>query len=259
VVLRYQVVYRTEREFAALDPAARRVALPLETFARQLDALAFANLAVIDPGKLAADTPPRPGIVLTFDGGHASLYSYVLPLLIQRGLTAAFFFVRDRISVTGGFDWSHLRDLVAQRMTIGAAGCTGQPFSRLHPAQAAQEFRAAREALEDATGRAVVQFAFPRGRYWRHQVGIGLEAGYQVFHGTRIGAHRPDQIRRGRVLDRITIDVDTDPDAFAAFAVAEPLQLLRGRVTAVQRRVVRLARRALQPLLPAPLKSRAAR
>jgi peptidoglycan/xylan/chitin deacetylase (PgdA/CDA1 family) len=194
VVLRYQVVYRTERELAALEPRLRRVAVPLETFARQLDALASANLAVIDPGKLAGDVPPRPGIVLTFDGGHASLYAYALPLLIQRGLTAAFFVSRDRIGATGNFQWSHLRDLVGQRMTLGSAGCSGEPFDRLTAAQAALEFRASREAIEDGSGKGLVQFAFPRGRYQRRQIAIGTDAGYRVFYSSRVGAQRPVEI-----------------------------------------------------------------
>jgi peptidoglycan/xylan/chitin deacetylase (PgdA/CDA1 family) len=250
VVLRYQVVYRTERELAALEPRLRRVAVPLEAFARQLDALASANLAVIDPGKLAGDVPPRPGIVLTFDGGHASLYAYALPLLIQRGLTAAFFVSRDRIGATGNFQWSHLRDLVGQRMTLGSAGCSGEPFDRLSPAQAALEFRASREAIEDGSGKGLVQFAFPRGRYQRRQIAIGTEAGYRVFYSNRVGAQRPVEIRPGRVLNRITIDIDTSPEAFAAFAVAEPLQLLRARFAAGQRRIVRLATRSIQSITP---------
>jgi peptidoglycan/xylan/chitin deacetylase (PgdA/CDA1 family) len=252
VVLRYQVVYRTERELAALDPRLRRVAVPLEAFARQLDALAAADLAVIDPGKLVGEPAPRPGVVLTFDGGHASQYAYALPLLIQRGLTAAFFVSRDRVGTGVHCDWSQLRDMTAQKMTIASAGCSGEPFDRLSPTEAAYEFRASRRVIEDATGKPVVQFAFPRGRFRRNQLALGAEAGYRMFHGTAVGAHRPAEIRQGGVLGRITIDVDTDPDAFVAFALAAPLQLLRGRLAAGRRRLVRIGARSLRAVAPWP-------
>jgi len=252
VILRYRALYRTPREFDALDAADRRCAIPLETFARQLDALAGAGVAVIDPGKLLAEAPPRPGVVLTFDGAQASHYQYALPLLIQRGLTAAFFASVDRVGAGSACNWAQLRDMAEHRMTIGSSGLSGTPFDALSPAAAAAEFEASRERLEEAVDRPVRHFAFPRGRYRRGQLTLGAAAGYRVFHGARIGAHRPASLVPGSVLNRVPVLPGLDTDEFIGYALAAPLHLLRGRLAAEGRRVARAASRAAAALL-APL------
>ena len=145
----------------------------------------------------------------------------------------------------------------SERLTVlifcsGDGTFSGTPFDALSPAAAAAEFEASRERLEEAVDRPVRHFAFPRGRYRRGQLTLGAAAGYRVFHGARIGAHRPASLVPGSVLNRVPVLPGLDTDEFIGYALAAPLHLLRGRLAAEGRRVARAASRAAAALL-APL------
>jgi peptidoglycan/xylan/chitin deacetylase (PgdA/CDA1 family) len=231
VVLMYHALYADDRELAAIDAADRPYAVSVAAFERQLDAVARAGIAVIDPVRLPARAPVHGGVVLTFDDGHESNHRHACRMLLARGLRAAFFVTSDFIDGRAGFcRWPQLREMAENGMTIGSHGRSHAFFDDLDNAQAGSELRDSRRRIEDAIGRPVAQLSFPGGRFLRRQLSLAADAGYTLYHTSRFGSHRPDELRAHAVLSRVAIRRSTDERQFVAYATAAPWTMRRAAV-----------------------------
>ena len=79
----------------------------------------------------------RPGARISFDDGNASDVETALPALVERGLTAAFFPVAERIGTPGNVDRDGLRALVAAGMTVVTHGAGHRAWPTLPDADPA--------------------------------------------------------------------------------------------------------------------------
>ena len=171
VVLMYHGLYDGERERADIDPADRPYAVSIQDFRAQLDAVARAGLAVIDPRDLTRSVPAQGGVVLTFDDGHASNHHHALPELQARGIAAVFFATSDFIARRRGFcAWPQLREMANAGMTIGSHGRTHRFFDDMSETEARAEYTDSKAAIEQHIGSSVNQISFPGGRFKSRQV-----------------------------------------------------------------------------------------
>lgn len=138
-------------------------------------ALLEAHCDVLAASALADERPTptdRPAVVISFDDGYAETLGAVLPLLSERGLTAAFFVVTSevgRVLRHTSLDvsqrrasWAELREASAAGHVIASHGHRHEPMTRVTPDIRA-ELRHSRRLLAAQIERRYDVFAFPYG------------------------------------------------------------------------------------------------
>jgi peptidoglycan/xylan/chitin deacetylase (PgdA/CDA1 family) len=154
----------------ALAPGEARVWISTEQFLDTLNVL-------ID----------RSDVRICFDDGNASDVRHALPALQERGLTAAFFVVADRLGQRAYLGPAELRELAAAGMTIGSHGMSHRPWRRLLAAELETELHTARTRLEDVTGTRITQAACPYGAYDRRTLRSLRRFGYECVFTSDTG------------------------------------------------------------------------
>ena len=132
----------------------------------------------IDPelfGELLDTALELPEVKLTFDDGNASDLSVALPMLLERGLTAAFFVIAGRLGQPGSLAADDVRALAEAGMTIGTHGMRHRPWRSLDEEGYREELDEATELLEAAAGAQHRQGGVPVRRV-RPQGPAGVEA-----------------------------------------------------------------------------------
>jgi peptidoglycan/xylan/chitin deacetylase (PgdA/CDA1 family) len=122
----------------------------------------------------------RTGVRVSFDDGNASDVAIALPALVERGLTADFFPVAERIGTPGNVDQDGLRELAAAGMTVGSHGAVHQPWTTASDAELVRELETARAVIAEASGHEVDTAACPFGAYDRRVLRRLRKAGYRV-------------------------------------------------------------------------------
>ena len=130
---------------------------------------------VLPAGALMDERPTptaRPPVVITFDDGYAETLDTVLPLLSERGLTAAFFVVTSEIgqelkhttldTLMRRASWPELRAAAAAGHVIGSHGHYHEPMWEITQSTRA-ELRHSQELLTAELERSHDIFAFPYG------------------------------------------------------------------------------------------------
>lgn len=122
----------------------------------------------------------HPQVRLSFDDGNASDVTIALPALVERGLTADFFPIADRIGTAGSVDEAGLRALVDAGMRVGTHGAAHRPWTSALATDGDAELRTARDRIASATGRRVEAAACPFGAYDRSVLKALRAAGYRT-------------------------------------------------------------------------------
>jgi peptidoglycan/xylan/chitin deacetylase (PgdA/CDA1 family) len=125
--------------------------------------------ALVDERPAPAD---RPGVVISFDDGYAETLGAVLPLLSERGLSAAFFVVTSEVGEELDHttldvslrraSWAQLRAASAAGHVIASHGHRHEPMWEL-TSSVRDELRHSRELLSAQLARTWDLFAFPYG------------------------------------------------------------------------------------------------
>lgn len=151
----------------------------------------------------------RTDVRISFDDGNASDVEIALPALVERGLTAAFFPVAERIGTPGNVDRDGLRALVAAGMTVGTHGAAHRAWPTLAAAELAEELERAREVIGEAAGCVVDEAACPFGAYDRRVLARLKALGYRrVYTSDRRPAHE-ERWLQARFSVRATDTVQT--------------------------------------------------
>lgn len=184
------LVYHVVRpSYPSDSPAVRSLALTPEVFDAQMDYLRVSGYRVIRFSDLEAHfmsgvpLPAHP-IILSFDDGWQSQFTYALPILEKYRYPATFFVFTNAIGRKGFFTWDELRSMVAAGMTVGG-------HSRSHPyltsisseAELWSEIFESKQQLETELGVSVNEFAYPFGRYNATIVSLVQKAGYRSARG----------------------------------------------------------------------------
>ncbi len=109
----------------------------------------------------------RPDVRITFDDGNRSDVDTALPLLEERGMTATFFVLADRIDRPDQLATADLQRMVDAGMTIGSHGRAHVPWTECDDRQLTAEIAESARDLTAAIARPVDHFACPFGAYDR--------------------------------------------------------------------------------------------
>jgi peptidoglycan/xylan/chitin deacetylase (PgdA/CDA1 family) len=149
---------------------------------------------------------------ISFDDGNASDAAIALPALKERGLTADFFPIADRLGTAANLDDGAVRALAEAGMTVGTHGAAHRPWTKVPPADQAGELQDARARIAEAAGRPVETAACPFGAYDRKVLQALRAAGYTTVFTSDA---RPAQ--SGKWLQpRYSVEADDTPESVRA-------------------------------------------
>jgi peptidoglycan/xylan/chitin deacetylase (PgdA/CDA1 family) len=143
------------------------------------------HATVISSGEIKAATSGhraqrrKCAAALTFDDGFLDHYTTVFPLLRQYGMTGTFFIPTALVGRPGGATRAMIREMSDHGMTIGSHSVSHCKFSQCSRENARRELRESRAYLEDLTGRACEEIAYPYGHYNEVTQEETIQAGYQ--------------------------------------------------------------------------------
>lgn len=168
--------------------------------------------------------PPHP-VVLTFDDGYKDFATTAAPLLASQGMTATAFVVGDFIGSPGYMSAAQVRQVRGLGMTIGAHTMDHVDLPRMPPALARAQIEGSRLVLQELTGAAIDDFAYPFGRHSPAVDRLVAEAGFRDAVTTAGG--RLQYLSERFDLRRVSV---TGGDTLASFAAKVGLPLHPARV-----------------------------
>ena len=142
------------------------------------------------------------GVVLTFDDGKISDFTYALPRLADRSMTATFFVNTANVGRTGYCGWPDLRAMDEAGMAVQSHSHEHVDHSRLERTELLHQFRTSRLMLEDKLGREAPYLSVPFGLVNRTIIETAMEAGFDAVCTSRSLPARPG----ARVVNRAVVD-----------------------------------------------------
>lgn len=102
---------------------------------------------------------------ITFDDGNRSDMDIAMPILLERGLSARFFVLADRITDPRYLSATDLQTMSNAGMKIGSHGLNHQPWTELSEQALDDELSLSKKILSDITGKEITDAACPFGKY----------------------------------------------------------------------------------------------
>jgi len=209
--------HRVDRLLSARDAITVHLTVMQTAFEAQLQALRAAGYRSMSLEMLrtALDRRAVPArrVVLTFDDGYEDHFATVFPLLRKYGFAGTFFIVTSSVDSRDHLTMAQVRQMAAAGMEIGSHGVHHVDFAQLPLAAARAELVQSRATLETWTGRRVVFFAYPAGRYSAALEGLLDTLGYQGALSERPGFVTMNSPRY--LLERVRVDHDDTAESFA--------------------------------------------
>jgi peptidoglycan/xylan/chitin deacetylase (PgdA/CDA1 family) len=197
-------------------------------FSTHLDALEERGFQMINMACFAAfmkegqDIPPN-ALVITFDDGEKSFYTYAYPELKKRSIPAANFIVGQRIDTDRGLTWDQMREMKQQGFDFFSHTYNlhrntnyGEDKRLLtHPLFLENEDRLetefeyesrikkdlilAEKRISEELGEHTKMLSFPFGAYNDKVIEIGQSIGIELFFTVVRGINHPNQVLVNRI------------------------------------------------------------
>ncbi len=160
--------------------------------------------------KTGAPLPNNP-IILTFDDGYGDLYTAALPVLQKYNLKATAYITTDHIDTPNYLTGTQLHELTnSPLITIAAHTMTHPDLRNISPGKLHHEIVGSKSWLEGFTGRPVLHFAYPAGRYNEYTMREVRRAGFETATTTDGGTYHASRDRfattRTRIHGSMTIE-----------------------------------------------------
>jgi peptidoglycan/xylan/chitin deacetylase (PgdA/CDA1 family) len=131
-------------------------------------------------------------VLLTFDDGFLSDYTYVYARYVKTGRIPGFmsFIPVDFVGSPGRMNWEMIAELGRAGIAIGSHGMAHVDLTTVSDVELERELTVSKSMLEDRLGQPVTLFAFPYGRFSRRVWESALKAGYTHLFTIQLGYHR---------------------------------------------------------------------
>ena len=170
-----------------------------------------------------------PSVRISYDDGNNSDIEIGMPALLERGLTADFFVLSQRLETDGSLDPDAVRELHRNGMRIGTHGMWHRPWRGMDEATAHDELVVARDRLSAVVGLPVDRAACPLGRYDRELLTRMRKLGStRVFTSDRRRARADSWLQ-----PRYSVRCDDTVESLKAEALIGPGALTRLKLEAV--------------------------
>jgi peptidoglycan/xylan/chitin deacetylase (PgdA/CDA1 family) len=161
----------------------------------------------------------RKEIVITLDDGNKSDLDIVLPLLLERGMKAAFFVCPEYFDKPGYLTGRDVQCLSQSGMIIGSHGMHHYDWRKLKDKELFEELSVSKKLLEQETGQVVSYAACPKGSYDRRVLRFLRAAGYERVYTSDTGYSMSD----AWLQTRTTIHSNVSPDILKQIINQHPL------------------------------------
>lgn len=229
-ILIYHGFYRHESEISGVSSDERRYYLPVAQFEEQVERLAAGNYSVCSVEKASSSRD----VAFSFDDGHISNYTWIWPILANRGFSGTFFIVANWVGEPGCIDGPQLREMSESGMEIGSHGLTHIGLAGLSDAVLDRELAGSRDRLEQLLGKPVVTLALPRGLLDRRVLERARTAGYQ-----RVCTSHAGLMGSGFSSPRLSVTSFTSSETILAYARRDPMVIGRARASHAARIAVK--------------------
>jgi len=193
--------------YHSLDDSGAVLSTPPYVFTVQMQILHERGIRVIPLSEvrhiLGSTARHEPLVALTFDDGFRNVYEYGLPILQRYGFTATVFLVTDYCDGMNSWPgqppsverrpllrWAEVKEMSAAGVAFGSHTRTHPDLRTLAGQQVEGELVGSKQAIEDATGRAVEMFAYPYGAY-NHTVKHLAQTHFALACSTTLSFVRP--------------------------------------------------------------------
>ncbi|WP_281560875.1 polysaccharide deacetylase family protein [Thalassomonas sp. RHCl1] len=174
-----------------------------ESFVEQLDYLLANHYQAVTLEQALSGEYQKP-VVITFDDGDVSNYSFAFPELKKRNMLAEFYITSDWIDTPGYMSGQQLLEMHQAGMSIQAHGQTHTYMSDLEPEALEQELKISKQKVESVTQHPVHTVALPGGRGLKQVLPLYQKLGYSYIATSVLGHNK-----RKQPINRITMTSNT--------------------------------------------------
>ncbi len=118
-------------------------------------------------------------VIISFDDGNYSDYAAALPILKRYGMKATFFITVNRVGSPGYVDWTHLREMAKEKMSIQSHSFNHVFLSDLDNKALMHELQESKQQLQKELSLPVDFISLPGGFSSRNVLRAAQEAGYK--------------------------------------------------------------------------------
>lgn len=212
-VLMYHALESDGHPSGARNAGEQRYVLHVDRFREQMAFLHREGFKTFLLEELfSLDEWPDRAVVLTFDDGHESNFRAALPILLHCGFRAEFFITTGFIGTPHFMTRETIKSLSDTGMGIGSHGVSHKYLDDMNDIEIRDELRNSMESLVNITGRKVVSFSAPGGRFPQYAKRTAEKLGYRLMCTSRPGVLKRHQSLHN--LPRLALQANTDIDTF---------------------------------------------
>lgn len=160
-----------------------------ESFVEHLDWLKKNNFQAVTLQQALENVYEKP-VVITFDDGDISNYSFAFPELLKRGMFAEFYITSDWIDTTDFMSSSQLLEMHQAGMSIQSHGKTHSYLSDINEKQLEEELIDSKSRIEEITKNSVHTIALPGGRGLKQVSALYTKLGYRYIATSALGKNK---------------------------------------------------------------------
>ena len=150
-------------------------------------------------------------LVLTFDDGYEDFYTEAYPLLKKYEVKATVYIIINALDKPGYLTKDQVRELAASKFVeIGSHTFNHLDLKNLNNRKAGFEIVSSKKVLEGISGKAVLSFCYPYGRYNDYDTKLAQAAGYLASLSTSAGVKH--SILDIQTLTRLRPDSRSGPE-----------------------------------------------
>lgn len=160
---------------------------------------------------------PEKPVVLTFDDGYASHFTYVKDVLERFNAKATFYIVQDRLFMDiKDRNLDGVKALHAAGQEIGVHSYSHPDFSKMTYDEIYKEVLTSKNFLEENLGIKMTTFSYPYGNYNDAALKVLKDLGFKTSVTTKRGIANPNQFPTDGQLkiSRYNVDFNTDEARF---------------------------------------------
>jgi peptidoglycan/xylan/chitin deacetylase (PgdA/CDA1 family) len=200
VYLMYHELELPNRPLCQSEPGYVRYIVSAADFRDQMQSLKSKGRKGISVSAALAE-PLMRNVALTFDDGCETDLITAAPLLAEFGFSATFYVTVGFLGQRGYMTPSQVRQLCDRGFEIGSHSLSHPYLSDLANTELERELTDSKKKLEEMTGRPVVHFSCPGGRYDARVSRMAQTAGYQSVTTSQVftNSRKTDPYGLGRV------------------------------------------------------------
>jgi len=128
---------------------------------------------------------PKKAAVLTFDDGYDDNFNEAFPILKKYNARGTFFIISSKMGESEYMNEDQIKELSKSGNEIGSHSVTHPSLERYSGDYLNRELMDSKITLSDLTGKEVISFCYPAGKYNEKTIAAVSEAGYKIAVTTR--------------------------------------------------------------------------